>query len=132
VFRRTKYNTPASTGLKAFAWAQLVLNNLLLYHLLTSIAKLEEEPLAVLVYALFIALSIFAYTSLMDRHPLAVLMEGIKLLLGLGWMLQMGNWFGLETLLPGGMIWVGVYVAISMGLTVYFTYFERSFQRSQA
>lgn len=126
---QVKYAPTASPLLQAWSWAQLLLNNLFLYHLLVSIGDLNAMD--IILYSLFIAVGIFAYTSLMDRHPIAVLAEGCKLLLGAGIILQTESWFGLEAVIPGALTWVGLYQGLSMGLTVYFTYFEPSYTKRE-
>ncbi len=127
---QVKYRTPASPLLQAWSWVQLVLNNLFLYHLLVSVATLNATEM--ILYALFIGISIFAYTSLMDRHPIAVLAEGCKLLLGIGILYQSNGWFGLEGTLPYGAMIVGVYLVLSLALTLYHSYFERTLSHGEA
>ncbi|MFK7923197.1 MAG: sterol desaturase family protein [Bacteroidia bacterium] len=126
---QVKYTTPASRSLEAWAWIQLVINNLFLYHLLVSIGDLNAGE--IILYSLFIGLSVFAYTSLMDRHPIAVLAEGCKLLLGLGLFLQSSSWFGLETVIPGGLSLMLAYMGIAFGLTLYFIYFEKGGRKAE-
>ncbi|MEM6346121.1 MAG: sterol desaturase family protein [Bacteroidota bacterium] len=125
-----KYTSPASRSLEAWSWIQLVVNNLFLYHLLVSIGDLNATE--IILYAAFIGLSIFAYTSMMDRHPIAVLAEGCKLLLGLGLVIQSNSWFGLETAIPGGLILVLAYMALAFGLTLFFTYFEKTIAQAKS
>ncbi|MEL6593742.1 MAG: sterol desaturase, partial [Bacteroidota bacterium] len=125
-----KYTTPASPMLQAWSWAQLVINNLFLYHLLVSIGDLNATE--IILYALYIGIGVFAYTSLMDRHPVGVLAEGCRLLLGAGIILQTGSWFGLETVIGGALLLVGLYGGLAFGLTLYFTYFEKGVETKGA
>ncbi len=117
-----KYDTPTSSGLKLWAWFQLIFHNLLMYHMLVNIANLGYGDL--LLYATFLFLSIFAYTSLMDRHPIAVIAEGAKFLFGAYIIAQVGGWYGLEGIIPGAAAIVGLYIIVSLGLTIYYTFFE--------
>ncbi|MEL7339267.1 MAG: hypothetical protein AAGM67_02190, partial [Bacteroidota bacterium] len=77
-------------------------------------------------------IGVFAYTSLMDRHPVGVLAEGCRLLLGAGIILQTGSWFGLETVIGGALLLVGLYGGLAFGLTLYFTYFEKGVETKGA
>jgi hypothetical protein len=121
-FQMKKYDTPATSGLKAWAWFQLILHNLLMYHMLVNIADLNFSD--IVLYASFLFLSIFAYTSLMDRHPIAVIAEGIKFFFGAFLITQMGGWYGLESIIPGAQFIIAAYILVSMGITVYYTYFQ--------
>jgi sterol desaturase/sphingolipid hydroxylase (fatty acid hydroxylase superfamily) len=123
VFARKQYDPPASTFLKLWSWAQLILTNLLLYYSLVKIA--DFSFLDLLLYCAFLVVTIFAYTSLMDRHPIAVGAEALKLATCLGLVYHMDGWFGMDGLFPGATLLVIAYSAISFILSIYFTYFER-------
>lgn len=119
-YEMTKYESSATPGLKAWAWFQLIFHNLLMYYMLVNIADLGY--LDVILYATFLFLSIFAYTSLMDRHPIAVLAEGVKLFFGAYIITQSGGWYGMDSVIPGATFIIGAYIAISMGVTLYYTF----------
>ncbi|MEM1321820.1 MAG: sterol desaturase family protein [Bacteroidota bacterium] len=124
VYARTKYDTPASPFLRNWSWAQLLIHNLLMYYILVHIASFEFTE--VLLYASFLMLSIFAYTTLMDRHPWAFGIEALKLLAGLLLIWYMGGWYGLDNYLSGGTYLIVGYLLISTVLTIYFSWFETS------
>jgi len=121
-YEMVKYEKPYSGGLKTWAWFQLVLNNLLMYFMLVNIANLNIGH--VVLYASFLFISIFAYTSLMDRHPVAVLAEITKMALGVYIISQIGGWFGLENLIPGAGLIIGLYIFTSLAITVYYSFFN--------
>lgn len=122
VFTRKQYQPPASLALKLWSWAQLIITNLLLYYSLVKIAEFPFQDL--LLYCAFLMLAIFAYTSLMDRHPIAVWMEGLKLVSCLALVYVMDGWFGMDEFL-GGATWLMIgYAVLSLVLAIYFTYFE--------
>ena len=122
VYKQKKYDPPSSLWLKIWSWAQLVINNLLLYYMLTQVGKLSFTE--IIIYAIFMMVSIFSYTSLMDRVKLAVPAESIKLLLGLWIVFSTGNWFGIDDFLNGTTISVIIYLFCSFITTVYFSRFE--------
>jgi len=76
------------------------------------------EPILIFLYALFLIINVFAYTSLLDGKKYAIYSEGIKFMLGVGFMwLQEFSWFGTE---GKPAIIIGVYLFISLGMTIYF------------
>ncbi len=122
VFSRRQYHPPASTALKAWSWTQLIVTNLLLYYSLVRIADFAFQDL--LLYSAFLMVSIFAYTSLMDRHPVAVIAEGLKLLSCLGLVYYFDGWFGMDSFFSGATYTVIGYTVLSFILSLYFTYAE--------
>ena len=123
VYQQKKYDPVTSKLLQYWSWAQLVIGNLLLYHLLVSIADLGFVNIA--LYSGFLFLMIFAYTTLMDGHQFALVAEVLKALLGFGIILQSGGWFGLDASIPGGSMMIGMYLLFSVGMTVYFLFWEK-------
>ncbi len=122
-YEMVKYEKPYDLGLKAWAWFQLIFTNLLMYFMLINIAELNVAHIT--LYATFLFISIFAYTSLMDRHPVAVFAEITKVGLGIYIITQLGGWFGLEEWIPAATLFMGLYIGISMAITIYYSFFER-------
>jgi len=123
VYDRTKYEPYASAFLTTWSWFQFIFCNLLVYHMLISFGTLA--PAEVAWYSGFLFLTIFSYTSLMDRHAVAVPTELVRLILGVGIILQSGSWFGLESYLGGAAGVMLAYLSLSMMLTLYFTVAEK-------
>lgn len=123
VYEQKKYAPPASPNLKAWSWFQLIFNNALIYYALIHIASFSYFNL--LMYALFIGLSIFAYTSLMDRHPIAVATEIAKAALGISLIYRLEGWFDIDDYISGATIIMIVYILVSLIASYYFTYIER-------
>ncbi|MEM6766998.1 MAG: sterol desaturase family protein [Bacteroidota bacterium] len=121
-FARPKYDTPASPLFQAWAWAQLVINNVLMFYMLVKIAEFSIPDL--LTYTSFLMVSIFSYTTLMDRHKWALPIELAKTLFGVILMIRMEGWYMLDSFIPGASMMVGGYLALSLVMTVYFTWFE--------
>ena len=129
-YARPKYEPESSSFLKAWSWFQLVFHNLLMYHMLVYIA--DFQFIDIVGYSAFLGLSIFAYTTLMDRHHWAVWAEGVKAVVGLGLIYKMGSWFMLDQVFTGATAFILAYLFASMSLTLYFTYGENKLKESLA
>ncbi len=124
VYNRPKYDPKVSVFLQAWSWVQLAIHNLLMYYILVSIADFQFVD--VVLYCVFLMVSIFAYTALMDKHKLAVGAEIVKLLFGIFLIFRMDGWYAIDSYIPGATPLVVAYLVISTGLTLYFSYFEFS------
>ena len=123
VYQQKKYRPSAPMMLQIWSWVQLIINNLLLYYILV---KIGDYPFTdILLYCIFLFVSIFAYTALMDRHQYAVPAELIKLAMGIFLVYRMEGWFGMDAWFSGATITVVAYMVISLATTVYLTYFEK-------
>lgn len=118
VYAMEKYDSQTSTALQYWTWFQLVFNNLLIYYLLSTIADYSFPN--VLLYAAFLMVSIFGYTSLMDKHRIAVGAEFIKLVFGSVLIWRMGGWFTLDQIIPGATVMIAVYLVLSLVISIYF------------
>jgi hypothetical protein len=112
---QVKYDTYHSLPLRYWSWGQLVINFALMYHLMLNIGTLSFAQ--ILAYSGFIMVSVFAYTTLMDRHRFSLLTEVIKLIYGLLLLALLGGWFGLSIF---GTSLVICYLVVSISATVYF------------
>ena len=123
VYSQNKYDTNASPGLKAFSWLQLVMTLILTLYLFNNIASFDFIYL--LGYGLFLALSIFAYTSLMDRHWIALAIEFLKVAIAIWLMVQLGGWYQLHEIAPILEKIFIAYLGLSLFGTIYFALFEK-------
>ncbi|KZS39822.1 sterol desaturase [Aquimarina aggregata] len=123
-YNRKKYETNNSLLLKLWSWTQLVITTTLMYHLLISVGDLEFTQ--ILYYAAFLAISIFAYTSLMDKHNIALYAEIVKTLLGAYFIKLYGGWFYIDTLFSRGTYIIGIYIVASLLFSIYFQFFEKN------
>ncbi len=130
VFQQVKYEPQASNSLKYWSWFQLIFNNLLIYYALVHIAEFSCFDL--LMYTIFIGLSIFAYTSLMDRDLIAVIAEVVKAILGFTLIIRAGSWFGAEEYISGANIGISLYILFSFFATFYFSLGEKRYKIKQA
>ena len=61
----------------------------------------------------------------MDRHPLAVMVEGIKTIIGFALIYSFNGWYGLDSTVQFATTLISTYLVLSLMLTVYFTYYEK-------
>lgn len=119
VHRFEKYAPPAERKHIVWSWIQLFFNYFLMIFFFAHIGQFGSPQLFIL--GAFIFFSIYAYTELMDRNPLAPYLELLKSGLGLFWILYSGfDWFGAKALV--GAWYVGVialYLITSVGVVFY-------------
>ncbi|MEM9546859.1 MAG: sterol desaturase family protein [Bacteroidota bacterium] len=116
--KQVKYNTVGSLKMHVWMWFQLVLHITMMLYMFNVLGDYSFN--IVLLYGLFLFLSIFAYTSLMDNSILAIPFEVAKLVLGLGIIYFVGSWYGVDQVLPFGTAILILYLIVSLILTVYF------------
>lgn len=124
VHARKKYDTEASLFFTIWSWAQLIITIVLMYYLLVRIADLAFSD--VLLCAVFLMISIFSYTTLMDGLRLAMPIEAVKLAMGLWLIYYLGGWFQIDEWLTGATLIVAAYLILSFLLTGYFAFFEQN------
>ncbi|GAA4275298.1 sterol desaturase family protein [Aquimarina mytili] len=124
-YTREKYKTESSLFLKIWSWMQLIITLALMYYMLISFGDFEFFD--IINYAIFLAISIFSYTSLMDRHIISVYTEVLKLGFGLYLIIQQGHWFNIDVLFNGATYMIIAYLFISLVLTIYFQCIERKY-----
>ena len=78
----------------------------------------------IVLYMIFLFISVFAYTTLMDGHKLAIPMELAKLIMGLFLINKMGGWYELDTVFASSTYAMIAYLGVSFLVTLYFSYFE--------
>jgi len=124
IYHRPKYETEASSMFKVWSGVQLIVTLLLMMYLFNNIAQIPYSY--ILMYGLFIFVTIFAYTSLMDGSIWGVLAEGIKMAVGFSMIYLNGNsWFGIEQWIPEGTWIVTGYLLVSGCASVYFYLADR-------
>lgn len=122
VYHRRKYMPSASIYLKIWSWLQLTITFLLMMFLISQVAVIGK--MAMFLYALFIFLSVYSYTSLMDKSRYAWLFELARLLFALGIINYYNGWFTLNNFLSNGTTVVLIYLVFSTIVSLAFTYFE--------
>ncbi len=89
-------------------------------YLFNNIAKIGIPN--IFIYGAFLFLTIYSYTELMDTRTSALFWEGLRLLFGIGIVLRLGDWFGLNSLTSFGNYLVIGYLLFSLLATVYFVF----------
>jgi alkylglycerol monooxygenase len=113
-YEQVKYDSKPSKTLLVWSWIQLVVNFAMVFHVL--VAFVNFQYLEVMLYAIFIMVSIFAYTSLMDKAKVALPAEIIRFVMGVGLIYWNGGWFGLQELIPGATVLAGIYMVSSLAM----------------
>ncbi|MEO8109681.1 MAG: sterol desaturase family protein [Ginsengibacter sp.] len=95
VYNFEKYNPTYSSSLLIFCWAHLVALLLFISYLFANIAEIGSP--GIFLYGLFIFLSVYAYTELMDRNPYSLFWETLKNIFGCFIIYKTGDWFNAST-----------------------------------
>ena len=121
VYHMEKYTTKASTSLHVWSWVQITMLLLFISYLFGSIATINALNASyIYIYGLFVFLSVYAYTELMDRNKYAIVWEIIKNSFGIAILLQTGDWFGAAALSSAIKYIVAAYFIISTIVTLRF------------
>jgi alkylglycerol monooxygenase len=111
VYHFEKYDTPASKGLQAYLWAQLICVLLLVSYMFANVAMLKQMGVEQLfIYGAFIFLQVYALTEFMDKSKYAWILETIKNIACIILIVKKGAWFGSNS----------ISTAIAPALIVYF------------
>ncbi len=113
-----KYDTHLSSSLLAWSWFQYVMAMSLAVYLFNRIAVIGAP--GIYLYGLFVFLSIYSFTTLMDKNPRAVLYEAIRLAFGIGLIVWQSSWFGLDQYVRYGTWFVIAYLIASLALSIWF------------
>jgi len=124
IHHRHKYDTSASMFMNIWMVLQFIISLVLMMYLFNNIGEFAYS--SILLYGIFIFVTIFSFTSLMDGSWMSIPAEVIKTIFGffLIWTHDM-TWFGIDEVLPYGTINVMTYLIISMILACYFYYLDR-------
>lgn len=116
-----KYDTKASPALHVWSWVQITMVLLFISYLFGNIAGINAlHPSYIYLYGLFIFLSVYAYTELMDRNKYAIVWEVIKNSFGIAVILQTGDWFGASVLSGSIKYLIAFYFLASTMITLWF------------
>ena len=86
----------------------------------------------IFVYGVFVFLSVYAYTGLMDGNANAWVWESVKNMLGVGIIATWGDWFGASQYFTISTAMVAAYFFISTGGTAWFCLRVPATRRSMA
>lgn len=129
VYHFKRYETPASAWFKGYVILQLLATLALLIFMFYHYGEIGYQGLLVLGFLAF--LSIYGYTSLMDRAPYAPWVEVGRALAGL-WLLLVGlPLFGLEVLGSVDVL-AGAYFWMTLAGGIYFGWLEAGTGQARA
>ena len=115
-YKQIKYATENSPELIIWTWVQFIITQVMIFHLFM-VAHIQGAVLNYL-YAAFLVLNIFSFTSTLDRSKYVIPVELVKLIFAIGILFyQNYNWFGLEQVVSAAIF---IYLIISVYMTYYF------------
>lgn len=119
VYHFEKYNPQLTKGMLIWSFGQLIALLLLLSYLFGNLAEVGAP--GVFYYGGFVFLTVYAYTELMDRNPNAWAWELLKVAYAMFFVVNSGDWFGLNNLLPSATYLFITYLLISLFFSVWFS-----------
>jgi alkylglycerol monooxygenase len=122
VFEFDKYGTQNSLSLIYWSIIQMLITLLFAGYLFRNIAQIGLPN--IFVYGLFIFITIYSYTELMDKNRYSFIWESIRFGLVIVILNYYGDWFGLNSIFYFGSYLILVYLCISLLVTIYFVTFE--------
>ena len=122
VYDFQKYQPKATNALKGYSIFQLLAITGLMLFMLYNYSEIGFQNL--LVYAAFIFVGIYGYTTLMDQKPYAIYIETVRGLVALVFIYLTGGWFGIENYLSLGVYLVAFYFMITILGGIYFSKYE--------
>ncbi|MEO7394178.1 MAG: sterol desaturase family protein [Chitinophagaceae bacterium] len=121
VYNFEKYNTRTSMALNIYSWVQLLMILLFVSYMFGNIALLNSlDKTYIIWYGVFLFLSVYALTDMMDRNQYAIVWEAIRSGLGLGFLYMQDDWFGASTYLSSIKYIAGAYFILSIIITGWF------------
>ncbi|MES2797355.1 MAG: sterol desaturase family protein [Bacteroidota bacterium] len=117
-----KFAPITSRNLSIWSWIQFMITFGFLMHLYSNVG--HETYTNLILYGLFIFLSIYCYTELMDKNKNAFWYEIAKNLIGIFIYIKFGTWFHLSENQPTLENLVLIYFGISPIIVAYFSFFE--------
>jgi hypothetical protein len=123
VYHMSKFDTQVSKKLIVFSWIQLYVLLGFTFYLFFYFSEIGFP--GVLIYGLYLFVSVFSITSLLDKASYAWISELIRFLFVMILLKsQGGDWFKLSDLISYGPYLVILYMFISLLTTIYFQFTE--------
>ncbi len=122
VYQFEKYGTNNSPLLTYWSVSQVLITLLFVAYLFNNVASIGIPT--IFIYGLFILLTIYSYTDLMDKSRFSVYWEALRMLFAFGIIYYFGDWFGLNVTLPIGTYLIIAYLLSSFTMSLYFAVFE--------
>jgi alkylglycerol monooxygenase len=122
VYRFEKYGSQNSLKLTYWSVAQVLITLVIVSFLFNNIGNIGLPN--IFIYGLFVFLSIYSYTELMDKNKSSIYWESLRFLSAIAILIYFGNWFGLNPLFPIGNYTITAYLILSLVMNFYFVFFE--------
>jgi sterol desaturase/sphingolipid hydroxylase (fatty acid hydroxylase superfamily) len=122
VYQFDKYNPRNTSKLQYWSVTQMLITLLFVSYLFNNIALIGLPN--IFVYGLFLFLTIYSYTELMDTRTFSVFWESLRCAFGIGIIVYFGDWFGLNTIASWSTIVIISYFLFSLVMSIYFVKFE--------
>lgn len=122
VFSFQKYGSQNSNTLIAWAIIQLFSTLLLITYFFDNIAKIGSP--GIFLYGIFVFLTVYSYTELMDKNKYAFVWEGIRFSYAVALIQYLGSWFEIDQIIPYGTYIVLFYFIVSLAVCLYFVLVE--------
>jgi len=120
----TQYDTRGSIYFSLWTVCQLCITLGFMMFLFNALGSLKMSD--IIFYGTFICIMVFSFTSQMDGTLLGLVGEVVKF--SLGWILMAmhgGSWFGIESILLHGTLWIKAYLIMSLALSLYFYWLDK-------
>ncbi len=118
-----KYDSNASRSLAYWSVFQFSVALILLLFMFYNYSEIGLGNL--LLFGLYVFISIYAFTSLMDRNRFTLIAESIRFIYGMVIVFFTGGWFGLEAYWTSATQWMVAFMIFSLAGSIYFMHFEK-------
>jgi len=118
-----KYYPKLSLKLQIWSWIQYLLVFFFMMYFINNLHRISFSD--GVLYAIFLYISIYSLTSLMDQDSFAWLFEIIKALLGMYFIITYGDWFYITDYFDYATICITIYFIISSFIVIYFSVYEK-------
>lgn len=122
VYNFEKYGSENSLKLTYWSLAQALITLVIVAFLFNNIGNIGLPN--IFVYGLFIFLTVYSYSELMDKNKHSIYWESFRFLIAMGILFYFGDWFGLNSLFPIGNYLIVGYLILSLLMNFYFVFFE--------
>lgn len=122
VYNFEKYGSENSLKLTYWSLAQALITLVIVAFLFNNIGNIGLPN--IFVYGLFIFLTVYSYSELMDKNKHSIYWESFRFLIAMGILFYFGDWFGLSSFFPIGNYLIVGYLILSLLMNFYFVFFE--------
>jgi alkylglycerol monooxygenase len=117
-----KYGLYNSKTLITWSCIQSSITLLFVVYMFNNIASIGIQY--IFFYGLFIFITIYSYTELMDKKRHSIFWEMLRITFGLVLVFYIGDWFGLNNKIASATYFVIAYFVISFFVNIYFVFVE--------